>query len=67
MQLLIIRLSLIIFTLLFTNSCNEESASIPKPRGYIRIELPKHEYKEFNPENCPFKFEIPISALAVPP
>ena len=67
MQLHKIRfLLLATFIVLFTNSCNEESASIPKPRGYFRIELPKHEYKDFNPENCPFKFEIPISAIAVP-
>lgn len=30
----------------------------PKPKGYFRIDLPKKEYKLFEP-NCPYTFEIP--------
>ncbi len=38
----------------------------PKPRGYFRIEYPKHKYKLFEPKDCPFSFEIPDYAFVVP-
>jgi len=30
----------------------------PKPKGYFRIDLPKKEYKPFEP-NCPYTFKVP--------
>lgn len=38
-------------------SCTEET-SIPRPRGYFRIDLPEKEYKTYSGD-CPFSFEIP--------
>ncbi len=32
----------------------------PKPWGYHRILLPKHQYQRYDNPNCPFTFEIPI-------
>jgi len=39
-------------------SCNNEKQSTPKPRGYLRIDLPKKEYQELQ-INCPYSFEYP--------
>ena len=62
-----------IFTLLLIGtaatllSCNnDDSASTPKPRGYYRIEFPAHSYKKFEPASCPFSFDIPSYAVAMP-
>lgn len=41
-------------------SCEEHYT--PKPRGYFRIDLPKHSYKEFNPNSCPFYYNYASSA-----
>jgi gliding motility-associated lipoprotein GldD len=40
------------------SACSEDE-SIPRPRGYFRIDLPKHEYKLYS-ETCPFSFDIPV-------
>jgi gliding motility-associated lipoprotein GldD len=56
---------LIIFSC-FIVACSSDESFLPKPRGYFRITLPKHEYKLFNPENCPFSFEIPVQSYALP-
>lgn len=45
-------------------SCSEEEVH-PKPRGFFRIELPARTYRLFNPEGCPYKFEIPDYAIPV--
>ncbi|MBC7865290.1 MAG: gliding motility lipoprotein GldD [Bacteroidia bacterium] len=41
-------------------SCDPDpdDTSIPKPRGYFRIDLPKHHYKMYD-SLCPFAFETP--------
>ncbi len=44
------------FLLFFLFSCKEES--IPKPKGYLKLEYPKQAYKKTNLD-CPFSFEIP--------
>jgi gliding motility-associated lipoprotein GldD len=37
------------------------SESVPKPRGYARIDLPaKHEYQRFEDPRFPFSFELPL-------
>lgn len=56
---------IILFSLLsvfLLSSCNHDDYS-PKPRGYFRIQYPKHSFKVFNPQDCPFSFEIPNTAV----
>lgn len=57
----------LIFTLLTSIillSCGGDEYT-PKPQGYFRIDLPKKEYKLFEP-SCPFSFEIPTYAEVKP-
>ena len=56
-------LFILICSILFSG-CDE--ASIPRQRGFLRIELPEHTYKTFDPAGCPFSFEISGLAEAVP-
>ena len=44
-------------------SCNSDYT--PKPRGYFRIDLPKHEYRAFD-KQFPYSFEYPVYAEVVP-
>jgi len=37
----------------------------PKPRGYFRIDLPEHAYREYR-SDCPFSFEFPVYANVQP-
>jgi gliding motility-associated lipoprotein GldD len=46
------------------SSCEE--ASVPRKRGYLRIEIPDAGYVLFDPAECPFKFEISKLAVAIP-
>lgn len=39
-------------------SCNSDY--IIRPRGYFKIDLPKHEYQLFDNENFPYSFEYPV-------
>ena len=39
---------------------NCKRMSIPKPRGYIRIDLPEKKYQAFDEENYPYQFEYPV-------
>lgn len=39
-------------------ACN--SIYTPKPRGYFRIDFPKHEYQSFNRLDFPYSFEYPV-------
>lgn len=36
------------------------STPVPKPRGYYRIELPNHAYRNFDSTGFPFRFEYPV-------
>ena len=54
----------ILITLLLISGCDEPT--VPHQRGYLRIDLPKHTYKLFDPANCPFSFEISTMADAIP-
>lgn len=38
--------------------CSCEENYTPKPKGYFRIDLPKHEFKNFSPDGCPYSFDI---------
>jgi gliding motility-associated lipoprotein GldD len=41
---------------LFIISCTEEIA-IPKPPTYLKLDLPKHQYKLFKETSCNYQFE----------
>ena len=45
-------------------SCGK--AYLPKPRGYMRFDLPQKEYRTFDCTGCPFKFEYPTYATITP-
>jgi len=49
-------------SLFFLASC--QSDYTPKPRGYFRIDLPKHEYRAFD-ANFPYAFEYPTYAVII--
>ena len=53
----LLKVSLTILIASFT-SCNNEEPH-PKPKSYLRIDLPKKEYYSVNSSTCPFAFDIP--------
>lgn len=58
--------SLIIIGLLLLGGCNkEEQHYVPKPKGYNRIELPDHSYRQLT-ENHPYTFEYSKHAIVEP-
>ena len=52
-----------LFLLLFAAGCNSDFT--PKPRGYIRIDLPKKAYQLFDTA-FPYTFEYPVYAKIIP-
>lgn len=46
---------------LFLLSCGEDEMPVPKPRGYMRIELPERAYEKFEGD-CPYTFSYPSYA-----
>lgn len=44
-------------------ACN--GVPVPKPKGYFRIELPKHQYRTFDQPGYPYSFEYPTYATIV--
>lgn len=49
---------IICFIVTLLVACEERSISVPKQRGYFRIDLPKKEYTRFN-EKFPYSFNYP--------
>ena len=47
-----------IFLIFIPSSCRNES-TYPKPKSYLRIDLPEKGYYEIEKKSCPFSFEIP--------
>ena len=47
-----------IFLIFILSSCRNES-TYPKPKSYLRIDLPEKGYYEIGKNSCPFSFEIP--------
>ncbi|MCC6385291.1 MAG: gliding motility lipoprotein GldD [Bacteroidia bacterium] len=45
-------------------SCNEPP--VPKPKGYFRIDLPEHRYRQGEFDDCPFTFEVPLYSKIMP-
>jgi gliding motility-associated lipoprotein GldD len=56
-----LKLLFVAFTLIFLNSCgdDEDEISIPKPKGYFRIDMPKKEYRVYD-SLCPYSFDMPV-------
>lgn len=53
------QLNVVILVLFLITSCSTDYT--PKPRGYFRIDLPAHEYQQFD-STFPYTFEYPIYA-----
>jgi gliding motility-associated lipoprotein GldD len=54
--------SFVIIALLF-NSCGK--ATVPRPYGYFRVDLPPHTYRKVDTLNLPYKFELSKNAVLV--
>ena len=52
-----------LITILVLTSCNQDYT--PKPRGYMKIEFPDKQYREFN-IGAPFSFNYPTYAEVLP-
>ena len=59
LKILPVTIALLMF-LLFNTSCN--NSYTPKPRGYFKIDFPKHNYQLFNKPGYPYSFEYPVYA-----
>lgn len=59
------RLKPFILLLLSVISVGCQNGYVPKPYGYIRIDLPENEYTELSLANYPYKFDISKYASAV--
>ena len=46
-------------------ACGEPEATIPRPRGYFRIDFPAKAYQRYT-GNCPFAFDYPLYAQVRP-
>lgn len=57
-------LCLVLATLLMFTACQFEQNTMPKPRGYYRINFPQKTYTDFN-EGCAFTFSYPSYATLV--
>ncbi len=53
----------LLLLMLFTGSCRQRS--VPKPRGYYRIDFPEKEYQTYSGD-CPYRFEFPVYGRVVP-
>jgi putative hemolysin len=54
---------IVLIGLMFLSSCDSEF--VPKPKGYLRIDLPKKKY-HFTVEKLPYQFQIPQYAKVIP-
>lgn len=48
---------------LMLSAC-EEKIAIPKPRMYPKVHYPEKGYQTYDPQNCPFRFDIPHYSAA---
>lgn len=55
--------ALFLCSLIALASCN--SVFTPKPKGYFRIDFPKHAYQLFNQPGFPYQFEYPVYARII--
>lgn len=54
---------IVLMGLMLLSSCDSEF--VPKPKGYLRIDLPKKKY-HFTVEKLPYQFQIPQYAKVIP-
>ncbi|MDB4655723.1 gliding motility lipoprotein GldD [Flavobacteriales bacterium] len=54
---------LVCFVILIFSGCNQDYT--PKPRGYVRIDLPEKSYQPIESE-CPYRFEFATYAEFIP-
>ncbi len=50
---------------LFIFSCSKPKPS-PRSVAYFRLNLPQKQYISFNPDSCPYSFDLPVYAKVVP-
>lgn len=53
--------AIIAFLFIMLGSC-EEPTYIPKPEGYLRIDMPEKTYQAYS-DDCPYTFELPTYAV----
>lgn len=51
----------IVTIITFFSACSEQEITMPRPRGYYRIDLPEKSFQKFE-NTCPYSFEYPIYA-----
>jgi len=56
------RIAVLVLFILFGGLAACNSNYIPKPRGYFKVDLPKHEYVTFEEPGYPYRFEYPVYA-----
>jgi gliding motility-associated lipoprotein GldD len=56
-------LSVFIILIFAFYSCNK--VEIPRPYGYFRVELPKHEYRMIDTLGLPYRFDLPTTAKLI--
>ena len=56
-------LTVIVILVLAFYSCNK--VDIPRPYGYFRVELPKHEYRMIDTLGLPYRFALPTNAKLI--
>ena len=55
----ILKLNCFLILILISSLSGCRERSVPKPRGYFRIDLPQKEYSLYD-TTCPFMFEYPV-------
>ncbi len=53
------RISIVLLSCILLFSCEERTISMPKQRGYFRIDFPKREYISTTIPSFPYSFDIP--------
>lgn len=56
---------ILILVLLMTCGCKNRFT--PRPQGYFRISFPEKTYTEFNPDQFPYRFKIPVYSRIIKP
>jgi gliding motility-associated lipoprotein GldD len=59
MMIRILKFKYYLLLILVSSMAGCRERSVPKPRGYFRIDLPAKEYKTYDTA-CPFVFEYPV-------
>src|SRR5690606_27187874 len=49
-----------LYVLFISLSACRPSEPVPKPKGYFKIDLPTHQYRQFDSAHYPFTFAYPV-------